>query len=89
MSIAEVQVFGVPDQRYGEEICAWVDLKPGALLVDTELRDFCRGQIALFKVPRHIRFVEAWPMTVTGKAQKFVLREAMAKELGAVADETA
>ena len=80
--IAEVQVFGVPDNRYGEEVCAWVVLKPGASVTDTELRDFCRSQIAHFKVPRHIRFVDVLPMTVTGKAQKFVMREVMVKELG-------
>ena len=88
-AVAEVQVFGVPDKRYGEEICAWVVLKPGASLTDTELRDFCRGQIAHFKVPKHVRFVDALPMTVTGKAQKFVMREVMVKELGVVADKTA
>ncbi len=88
-AIAEVQVFGVPDNRYGEEICAWVVLKPGASLTDTELRDFCRGQIAHFKVPRHVRFVDALPMTVTGKAQKFVMRQEMVKELGVVVGKTA
>ncbi len=88
-AVAEVQVFGVPDKKYGEEICAWVVLKPGASITDTELRDFCRGQIAHFKVPRHIRFVDALPMTVTGKAQKFVMREVMVKELGVVEDKTA
>jgi len=88
-AVAEVQVFGVPDVRYGEEICAWVVLKSGASVTDTELRDFCRGQIAHFKVPRHIRFVDALPMTVTGKAQKFVMREAMVKELGVVEGKTA
>ncbi|MEO8543265.1 MAG: AMP-binding protein [Burkholderiaceae bacterium] len=88
-AIAEVQVFGVPDNRYGEEICAWVVLKSGSSLTDTELRDFCRGQIAHFKVPRHIRFVDALPMTVTGKAQKFVMRATMVKELGVVTDKTA
>jgi len=88
-AVADAQVFGVPDTRYGEEICAWVVLKPGASITDAELRDFCRGQIAHFKVPRHIRFVEALPMTVTGKAQKFVMREAMVKELGVVEDKTA
>ena len=87
-AIAEVQVFGVPDNRYGEEICAWVVLKPGASLTDTELRDFCRGQIAHFKVPRHVRFVDALPMTVTGKAQKFVMRQEMVKELGVVVGKT-
>jgi len=66
-----------------------VVLKPGAALSDTELRDFCRGQIAHFKVPRHVRFVDALPMTVTGKAQKFVMREEMVKELGVVVGKTA
>ena len=88
-AIAEVQVFGVPDNRYGEEICAWVLLKPGTTVTVADLRDFCRGQIAHFKVPRHIRFVNALPMTVTGKAQKFVMREAMVKELGLGQEATA
>ncbi len=87
--IRDVQVFGVPDQRYGEEVCAWVILHEGHSMTDEELRDFCRGQIAHQKVPRYVRFVEGFPMTVTGKVQKFVMREAMIKELDLVVPETA
>ena len=81
-AIAQVQVFGVPDARYGEEVCAWVVLKPGASATADEVRDFCRDQIAHYKVPRYVRFVEEIPMTVTGKAQKYLMRQAMAAELG-------
>ena len=81
-AIAQVQVFGVPDAKYGEEVCAWVVLKPGVSATADEVRDFCRGQIAHYKVPRHVRFVSELPMTVTGKAQKFLMRQAMAAELG-------
>lgn len=88
-SISEVQVFGVPDSRYGEEICAWIVLKPGAHVSEDAIRDYCRGRIAHYKVPRLIRFVEALPMTVTGKAQKFVMRDAMIKELGLAVARTA
>jgi fatty-acyl-CoA synthase len=77
-----VQVFGVPDERYGEEVCAWIVLKPGAQATEDEIRAFCRDQIAHYKVPRHVRFVAEIPMTVTGKAQKFVMRRQMAEELG-------
>jgi fatty-acyl-CoA synthase len=87
--VAEVQVFGVPDQRYGEEVCAWVVLKNGQRMTEDELRDFCQGQIAHYKIPRYIRFVPEMPMTVTGKAQKFVMRDAMVKELGLAAERTA
>jgi fatty-acyl-CoA synthase len=80
--IQDVQVFGVPDPRYGEEICAWVKLRAGERLDAAELRAFCEGQIAHFKIPRHVRIVEEFPMTVTGKIQKFVMREEMIAELG-------
>jgi fatty-acyl-CoA synthase len=80
--IQDVQVFGVPDARYGEELCAWVKLRPGETLTAEEVRDFCRDQIAHYKVPRHIRFVDEFPMTVTGKIQKFMMREKMTVELG-------
>ena len=80
-AIAEVQVFGVPDEKMGEEVCAWVQLHPGATLGEQALKDFCKGQITHFKVPRYIRFVEEFPMTVTGKIQKFVMREQMHSEL--------
>jgi len=79
--IAEVQVFGIPDERMGEEVCAWVQLQPGTSLTEDELKDFCRDQITHFKIPRHVRFVDQFPMTVTGKMQKFVMRDEMAKEL--------
>jgi fatty-acyl-CoA synthase len=80
--VQEVQVFGVPDARYGEEICAWIVLKAGEAATAEELVAFCQGQIAHYKVPRHIRFVTEFPLTATGKAQKFVMREAMMRELG-------
>jgi len=80
--IQDVQVFGVPDERYGEELCAWIRTRPGETLTAEEVREFCRDQIAHYKVPRHIRFVDEFPMTVTGKVQKFIMRERMAAELG-------
>ena len=80
--VSEVQVFGVPDPRYGEELCAWIVLHPGETATEEEIRAFCRGQIAHYKVPRHVRFKDALPMTVTGKPQKFVMREAMIAEMG-------
>ena len=80
--VQSVQVFGVPDTRYGEEICAWIVPKPGQSCTEDEIRDFCRDQIAHYKVPRYIRFVEDMPMTITGKVQKFVMREKMMAELG-------
>jgi len=81
-AVAQVQVFGVPDARFGEEVCAWVVLKPGQQLTEDALREFCRDQIAHYKVPRHVRFVSELPMTITGKAQKFVMRAEMARLLG-------
>ncbi len=80
--IEEVQVFGVPDERFGEELCAWIKPRAGEALSEDEVRAFCRDQIAHYKVPRHIRFVDEFPMTVTGKMQKFVMRERMVEELG-------
>ena len=75
--VQDVQVVGVPDVRYGEELCAWIIVKPGLELGEDEVRDFCKGQIAHYKVPRYIRFVQAFPMTVTGKIQKFKIRDEM------------
>jgi fatty-acyl-CoA synthase len=80
--VSEVQVFGVPDPKYGEEICAWIVLKSGQSMTEDEVKNFCRGQIAHYKVPRYVKFVQALPMTVTGKPQKFVMSEMMANELG-------
>jgi fatty-acyl-CoA synthase len=80
--IADVQVIGVPDERYGEELMAWVIRRSGSELTDDAIRDFCRGQIAHFKVPRYVKFVDAFPMTVTGKVQKFKMRETAIEELG-------
>ena len=80
-AIEDVQVIGVPDAKYGEELCAWVKLRPGAELSLEELREFCTGQIAHFKIPRYLRITEDFPMTVTGKVQKFVMREVSIGEL--------
>jgi fatty-acyl-CoA synthase len=80
--IQDVQVFGIPDEHYGEELCAWVILRAGERITAQELRAFCEGQIAHYKIPRHVRFVDAFPLTVTGKVQKFVMREQMIAELG-------
>ena len=79
---AAVQVVGVSDAKFGEELCAWIQLKPGERATEDEIRDFCRGAIAHHKIPRYVRFVESFPMTVTGKVQKFVMREQMIAELG-------
>ena len=80
-AIAEVQVFGVPDEKMGEEVCAWIQLYPGESLTEQAVKDFCKDQITHFKIPRHVRFVDDYPMTVTGKIQKFVMRKAMLEEL--------
>jgi fatty-acyl-CoA synthase len=80
--VADVQVFGVPDANYGEEVCAWVVARHGQPLGEQEIRDFCQGQIAHYKVPRYVRIVEAFPLTATGKAQKFEMRKAMMAQLG-------
>jgi fatty-acyl-CoA synthase len=75
-------VVGVPDAKYGEELCAWIRLNEGTSATEDEIRAFCRGQIAHQKIPRYIRFVDEFPMTVTGKIQKFIIREKMIAELG-------
>jgi fatty-acyl-CoA synthase len=80
--VADVQVVGVPDPRYGEELCAWIKLRPGETASEDEIKAFCKGRIAHYKVPRYVRFVETFPMTVTGKVQKFEIRAAMIAELG-------
>ena len=71
----------MPDPKYGEEVCVWIVLKPGEQAGEDEIRDFCRDQIAHYKIPRYVRFVPEMPMTITGKAQKFVMRQRMIDEL--------
>ncbi|MGH7340481.1 MAG: AMP-binding enzyme, partial [Candidatus Rokuibacteriota bacterium] len=80
--IEDVQVIGVPDEKFGEEIMAWVKLREGQTADAEEIREYCRGKIAHYKIPRYVRFVDAFPMTVTGKVQKFVMREESVKALG-------
>jgi fatty-acyl-CoA synthase len=87
--VREVQVFGVPDDKYGEELCAWIVAQAGDPPTEAEIREFCRGQIAHYKIPRYVRFRESLPMTVTGKAQKFMMRDAMIEELHLVVAKTA
>jgi fatty-acyl-CoA synthase len=87
--IQDVQVIGVPDPRYGEEICAWIKLKDGQGATAEEIRAFCKGQIAHYKIPRYIEFVPEFPMTITGKIQKFVMREQTIAKLGLTAEKTA
>ena len=80
--ISDVQIIGVPSRRYGEEVMAWVKLKPGATATSKELTDYCKGKIAYFKIPSYFKFTDTYPMTVTGKIQKFKMREISTKELG-------
>jgi fatty-acyl-CoA synthase len=85
--VEEAEVIGVPDPKYGEEVCAWIKLHDGEQATSEEIREFCQGHIAHFKIPKYIKFVDEFPMTVTGKVQKFVMRERMTQELaGAVGD---
>ena len=87
--IAQVQVFGVPDRKYGEEIAAWIVVAPGQSLTEEEVKAFCQGQIAHYKVPRYVQFRAELPMTVTGKPQKFIMRDTMIEELGLTLEKTA
>ena len=87
--VQDVQVIGVPDQRYGEEVCAWIKLRDGETATAEEIREFCKGQIAHYKIPRYIEFVPEFPMTITGKIQKFVMREQTISKLGLTAQKTA
>jgi fatty-acyl-CoA synthase len=80
--VADVAVIGVPDERYGEEIMAWVQLREGAGASEDDLKGFCKGKIAHYKVPRYVKLVDEFPMTITGKVQKFKMREASIEELG-------
>jgi fatty-acyl-CoA synthase len=80
--VSDAQVIGVPDRRYGEEVMAWVQPKPGMTLTPDELTKFCCGRIAVFKIPRYWKVVGEFPLTVTGKVQKFRMREIAVVELG-------
>jgi fatty-acyl-CoA synthase len=82
-AIVDVQVFGVPDTRFGEELCAWIKLRSGETLTEDEVKAYCKDQIAHYKIPRYVRFVEEFPMTVTGKMQKYLMRATMTEEIGA------
>ena len=80
--VQDVQVIGVPDPKFGEELCAWIKLREGEQATEEEIREYCRDQIAHIKIPRYVKFVDEFPMTVTGKIQKFLMREQMIEELG-------
>jgi len=82
-AIQEVQVFGIPHEKYGEEVCAWVQLREGQSSTEDDIKAFCKDKITHFKVPRIIRFVTEYPMTVTGKIQKFKMRDSMVATLEA------
>jgi fatty-acyl-CoA synthase len=87
--IVDVQIFGVPDEKYGEQLCAWIRLHAGETLTAEEVAGYCKDQIARYKIPQHVRFVDAFPMTVTGKVQKFIMRRKMIEELGLIETRTA
>ena len=80
--VAEVQVVGLPDPRLGEIVLAWIRLRAGEIATESEIREFCEGKIAHFKIPEHIRFVDAFPTTITGKIQKFKIRQQEVQERG-------
>jgi fatty-acyl-CoA synthase len=80
--VADVQVVGLPDEKLGEAVACWIKLKAGETCDDAEIRDFCKGRIAHFKIPQYFRFVDQFPMTVTGKIQKFVMRQTEIKDRG-------
>jgi fatty-acyl-CoA synthase len=84
-----VACFGVPDPRFGEELCAWIQLRPGMTAAAEEFKQYCQGQIAHYKIPRYVEFVDEFPMTVTGKIQKFIMRDAMIERLGLSVEKTA
>jgi fatty-acyl-CoA synthase len=87
--VKDVQVVGLPDKKYGEELCAWIVLREGQKATEEDIRNYCNGQIAHYKIPRYIRFVDEFPMTVTGKVQKYLIRQKMKDELALVEDKTA
>ena len=84
-----MQVFGIDDEKYGEISVAWIITKPDTSSSEQEIKDYCKGKIAHYKMPTHVRFVDEIPMTVTGKPQKFIMRDKMMAELGIAAIETA
>jgi fatty-acyl-CoA synthase len=86
-AVRDVQVTGVPDAKFGEELCAWIILRPDSRASDEDIRAFCRGKIAHFKIPRYIKFVDFFPTTATGKVQKYLLRERLTRELAANTDQ--
>ena len=88
-AVQDAQVFGVPDPKYGEEVCAWVIPRRGQAIDEQQVRDFCKGEIAHYKVPRYVRIVEQFPLTATGKPQKFEMRNAMIEQLGLRIERTA
>ncbi|MEX1036388.1 MAG: hypothetical protein WDZ54_10560 [Sneathiella sp.] len=81
VDIQEVQVFGVPSEKFGEEVCAWIVSRAGSTLDEEAVKAYCKDQIAHYKVPRYVRFVTELPMTVTGKPQKFIMRDQMIETL--------
>jgi fatty-acyl-CoA synthase len=81
--VQDVQVFGVPDAKFGEHVCAWIRLRDGTTATEAEIQNYCRQHLAYYKVPHYVRFVDAFPMTVTGKVQKYLMRDAMSEELSA------
>lgn len=83
-AVLDVAVVGVPDARYGEAVCACIRLREGMAATEDDIREFCNGKIAHYKVPRYVRFVDSFPMTVTGKVQKFLIREQQRNALGLV-----
>jgi fatty-acyl-CoA synthase len=87
--IQDVQVIGVPDSKYGEELCAWVQLREGATVSAQEIQAFCKGQIAHYKIPRYVHFVDGFPMTITGKIQKYVMRQQSIELLSLTVQKTA
>ncbi len=88
-AVEQASVVGVPDPKYGEELCAWIKLKAGQIATADEIRQFCKAQLAHYKVPRYVKFVESFPQTVTGKIQKFKIRDVMKEELGLAEQKTA
>jgi fatty-acyl-CoA synthase len=81
-AITDIQVIGVPDEKYGEELCAWVIVTDGQSVTTDDIREFCTGKLAHFKIPRYVMVVDEFPMTVTGKIQKFKMRETSIEQLG-------